>query len=76
MKGALLEPTDNTYAWTKDPARHTKHGGGMMLLTVLVRRINHGKSGHSETQLRRTLRYRKRLGGLLPGQMSKKNWNN
>ena len=39
LKGALLEATDKRCGWTKRPARDIKkHGGGKMMLAIVVMR--------------------------------------
>ena len=54
LKRILLEVTDRTFGWTKEPGRHVKHVDGLMVLkTILVRGVNFKKSGRRRPKARK-----------------------
>ena len=50
LNEALFRSTDRTSGWTKSPDLE-KHCGRMMLLTVLLKSLNFGKSGNRCKQI-------------------------
>ena len=55
LKEALLEATDRSCGWSKVHQEIKKHGGGMMLVKVLVRTRNYGANVNRETQVRNSI---------------------
>ena len=56
LKGVLLETTDRSCGWTKYQLDIRKHGGGMMMLVIMLAKGgNYVRSGNREAQVRRRI---------------------